>query len=188
MYFVYVNIYLHYSHVNVNIYILYFLFLLCDFKFAKSKKGGQFMKFKKLLASSLLCTLCMFSSLPVSAAEVSEPDTNIQQTEAALTDGRTRVSWGKGILTHQNPIGRKPWAYATTKTYTGKAHSIQARTKVKSGGHTDYTSWSTKSNATSVTSATIISRTEKKVKFNGEHRLQDTASSGWQAATTSASY
>lgn len=42
--------------------------------------------------------------------------------------------------------------------------------------------------ATSVTSATIISRTESKVKFNGEHRLQDTASSGWQAATTSASY
>lgn len=82
------------------------------------------MKFKKLLASSLLCTLCMFSSLPVFAAEVSEPDTNIQQTEASLTDGRTRVSWGKGILTHQNPIGRKPWAYATTKTYAGKAHSI----------------------------------------------------------------
>lgn len=39
------------------------------------------MKFKKLLASSLLCTLCMFSSLPVFAAEVSEPDTNIQQTK-----------------------------------------------------------------------------------------------------------
>lgn len=146
------------------------------------------MKFKKLLASSLLCGLCMFSSIPVFAAESEGPDTGIQQTEAALTDGVTRVSWGKGILTHENPLGRKPWAYATTKTHAGKAYSIKARTKVKSGGYTDYTSWATKSNSSSVTSATIISRTESNVKFNGEHRLQDTSSSGWQSANTSASY
>lgn len=48
--------------------------------------------------------------------------------------------------------------------------------------------WATKSNASSVTSGTIIARTESGVKFNGEHRLQDTSSSGWQSASTSASY
>lgn len=95
------------------------------------------MKFKKLLASSLLCGLCIFSSIPVHASEVEGPE---------------------------------------------------ARTKVTSGGYTDYTSWATKSNASSVTSGTIIARTESGVKFNGEHRLQDTSSSGWQSASTSASY
>lgn len=89
------------------------------------------MKFKKLLASSLLCGLCIFSSIPVHASEVEGPDTGIQRTEAALTDGVTRASWGTG---------------------------------------------------------TIIARTESGVKFNGEHRLQDTSSSGWQSASTSASY
>ena len=44
------------------------------------------MKFKKLLASSLLCGLCIFSSIPVHASEVEGPDTGIQRTEAALTD------------------------------------------------------------------------------------------------------
>lgn len=78
------------------------------------------MKFKKLLASSLLCGLCIFSSIPVHASEVEGP--------------------------------------------------------------------ATKSNASSVTSGTIIARTESGVKFNGEHRLQDTSSSGWQSASTSASY
>ena len=73
------------------------------------------MKFKKLLASSLLCGLCIFSSIPVHASEVEGPDTGIQRTEAALTDGVTRASYG-------------------------------------------------------------------------EHRLQDTSSSGWQSASTSASY
>ena len=114
------------------------------------------MKFKKLLASSLLCGLCIFSSIPVHASEVEGPDTGIQRTEAALTDGVTRASWGTGTLIHENPLGRKPWA--------------------------------TKSNASSVTSGTIIARTESGVKFNGEHRLQDTSSSGWQSASTSASY
>lgn len=42
------------------------------------------MKFKKLLASSLLCGLCIFSSIPVHASEVEGPDTGIQRTEAAL--------------------------------------------------------------------------------------------------------
>ena len=41
------------------------------------------MKFKKLLASSLLCGLCIFSSIPVHASEVEGPDTGIQRTEAA---------------------------------------------------------------------------------------------------------
>ena len=49
------------------------------------------MKFKKLLASSLLCGLCIFSSIPVHASEVEGPDTGIQRTEAALTDGVTRA-------------------------------------------------------------------------------------------------
>lgn len=120
------------------------------------------MKFKKLLASSLLCGLCIFSSIPVHASEVEGPDTGIQRTEAALTDGVTRASWGTGTLIHENPLGRKPWAYAKTSTYAG--------------------------NASSVTSGTIIARTESGVKFNGEHRLQDTSSSGWQSASTSASY
>lgn len=146
------------------------------------------MKFKKLLASSLLCGLCIFSSIPVHASEVEGPDTGIQRTEAALTDGVTRASWGTGTLIHENPLGRKPWAYAKTSTYAGNAYSIKARTKVTSGGYTDYTSGATKSNASSVTSGTIIARTESGVKFNGEHRLQDTSSSGWQSASTSASY
>lgn len=110
------------------------------------------MKFKKLLASSLLCGLCIFSSIPVHASEVEGPDTGIQRTEAALTDGVTRASWGTGTLIHENPLGRKPWAYAKTSTYAGNAYSIKARTKVTSGGYTDYTSWATKSNASSVTS------------------------------------
>lgn len=69
------------------------------------------MKFKKLLASSLLCGLCIFSSIPVHASEVEGPDTGIQRTEAALTDGVTRASWGTGTLIHENPLGRKPWAF-----------------------------------------------------------------------------
>lgn len=123
------------------------------------------MKFKKLLASSLLCGLCIFSSIPVHASEVEGPDTGIQRTEAALTDGVTRASWGTGTLIHDNPLGRKPWAYAKTSTYAGNAYSIKARTKVTSGGYTDYTSWATKSNASSVTSGTIIARTESGVKI-----------------------
>lgn len=75
------------------------------------------MKFKKLLASSLLCGLCIFSSIPVHASEVEGPDTGIQRTEAALTDGVTRASWGTGTLIHDNPLGRKPWAYAKTSTF-----------------------------------------------------------------------
>lgn len=82
------------------------------------------MKFKKLLASSLLCGLCIFSSIPVHASEVEGPDTGIQRTEAALTDGVTRASWGTGTLIHENPLGRKPWAYAKTSTYAGNAYSI----------------------------------------------------------------
>ena len=39
------------------------------------------MKFKKLLASSLLCGLCIFSSIPVHASEVEGPVTGIQRTE-----------------------------------------------------------------------------------------------------------
>lgn len=62
------------------------------------------MKFKKLLASSLLCGLCIFSSIPVHASEVEGPDTGIQRTEAALTDGVTRASWGTGTLIHENPL------------------------------------------------------------------------------------
>lgn len=62
------------------------------------------MKFKKLLASSLLCGLCIFSSIPVHASEVEGPDTGIQRTEAALTDGVTRASWGTGTLIHENPF------------------------------------------------------------------------------------
>ena len=78
------------------------------------------MKFKKLLASSLLCGLCIFSSIPVHASEVEGPDTGIQRTEAALTDGVTRASWGTGTLIHENPLGRKPWAYAKTSTALNK--------------------------------------------------------------------
>ena len=46
-------------------------------------------------------------------SEVEGPDTGIQRTEAALTDGVTRASWGTGTLIHENPLGRKPWAYAS---------------------------------------------------------------------------
>lgn len=146
------------------------------------------MKTKKLLATSLLCGLCAFSTLPVHAAEPEGPYTGIHTEVSALSDGVTRVSWGEGKLTHANPLGRKPWAYAKTYTFAGTAHTIKARTKCKSGGQTDYTSWTTKSNASSATSATLVARTESNVKFNGEHEIRDTSASGWQTATTSVSY
>jgi hypothetical protein len=146
------------------------------------------MKTKKLLATSLLCGLCAFSTLPVHAAEPEGPYTGIHKEVSTLSDGKTRVSWGEGELVHANPVGRKPWAYAKTYTFAGNAHSIKARTKCKSNGQTDYTSWAEKSNASSVSSATLVARTESDVKFNGEHKIQDTSTSGWQTATTSVSY
>lgn len=146
------------------------------------------MKMKKTFALSLLCgSLCLASPI-AHAAEFEGPDNGIQQTVISASDGRTRASWGKGILTHANPLGRKPWAYATSKTHAGNCHTIRARTSVVSGGYADYTSWNTQYNASSATSGTLIARTESSVTFNGEHEFRDSASSAWQYARTSASY
>lgn len=144
---------------------------------------------RKLFVIPFLCVFLFLGSIATFAAEpVEEVEGSIQQTVATAGDGLTRASWGYGTLTHANPIGRKPWAYATSSTYAGTCYRIMARTKVISGGETDYTSWTTKSNESSATSATIVARTESNVTFYGEHRFRDTSSSGWQSATTSASY
>lgn len=138
----------------------------------------------------LLCTL-VFSLVTISAhaSEFEEEIEGPQQTVTAITtDGKTRVSWGEGLLEHANPLGRKPWAYAKTKTFAGTAYSIKAKTTVKSGGYTDSTSWATRSNASSATSATIIARTESGVSFTGNHEIKDTSTSGWQNTTTLAKY
>ena len=143
---------------------------------------------KKLFIIPLLCASLFFGSTSAFAAEPIEVEGPVRLTVAAAGDGRTRASWGQGKLTHANPLGRKPWAYATSSTYSGTCFKIKARTKVISDGQTDYTSWAVKENASSVTSATMIARTEENVTFNGLHEFKDTSSSGWQYATTSASY
>lgn len=143
---------------------------------------------KKLFVIPFLCVSLFLGSITAFAAEPVEVEGPVQQTVQAAGDGVTRASWGYGTLTHANPVGRKPWAYATSSTYAGTCYTIKARTKVVSGGETDYTSWATKNNASSATSATIVARTESNVTFNGEHQFRDTSSSGWQYATTSASY
>lgn len=151
-------------------------------------QGGISMKIQKLFALPLLCGSILLSSTSVFASETAEVESPVQQTFSISSDGISRASWGRGILTHANPLGRKPWAYATSKTFAGKCYTLKARTKVQSGGKTDYTSWATKNNASSVTSATIIARTENGVKFTGNHEFRDTATSGWQYATTNKSY
>ena len=142
---------------------------------------------KKKLLMCLLCG-CMCITPFTTHAATNEVEAPVEQTVETATDGVSRASWGKGTLTHANPLGRKPWAYAKSETYAGTCYTIKARTKVVSGGYTDYTSWATKNNASSVTSATIVARTEDNVKFTGEHRFQDTSTSGWQSATTTKSY
>ncbi|MDO4489813.1 MAG: hypothetical protein Q4B85_01890 [Lachnospiraceae bacterium] len=143
---------------------------------------------KKTFILSVLCASLIAGSTSVYAASTGEIEGPIQQVTAVASDGRTRASWGYGTLTHANPIGRKPWAYATSSTYNGNCNVIKARVKVESGGETDYTSWAIKYNSPSAPSATIIARTETNVTFYGLHDFQDTSASGWQHAITSARY
>ncbi len=138
----------------------------------------------------LLCTLVftLTSTFPTDASEIEEVEGPEQTVTALATDGKTRASWGQGALTHANPLGRKPWAYAKSTTFAGTCHTIKAKTTVKSGGYTDSTSWATRSNSASATSSTIISRTESSANFTGNHEFRDSANSGWQHAATSAKY
>lgn len=146
------------------------------------------MKVKKgLLLSILYGSLCLLPS-SIQAAESESPEVAAHEITAIVTDGMSRASWGTGTLTSANPLGRKPWAYATTETFAGTAYIVRARVSVTSGGYTDSTSWAEEYNAASVSSATIIARTETGVIFTGEHSIRDTASSGWQGVTTSESY
>lgn len=146
---------------------------------------------KKVLASALLCGICACSALPVYAAETEQelPDNGVQVETSIIGDGNSRgVSWGEGKLIHANPWGRKPYAYAKSSTYKGKAYRIGALTRCISNNRVDSTAWAINANASSVTSATIIARTEKNVQFNGEHKIQDTYNSGWKFGTTQANY
>ena len=143
---------------------------------------------KKRLLIPLMCVSLLFNASPVFASYHAENEGAVQQIIAPSGDGLTRVSWGYGTLTHANPIGRKPWAYASSSTYAGTCNIIRARTKVESDGTTDYTSWAIGHDSSYVESATIVARTESGVVFIGQHEFQDTETSGWQYAETRATY
>lgn len=147
------------------------------------------MKMKKFLLlivmSASICIIPSSAKEPVSANR----DIGIHKKTAVIMDKTKDASWGVGSLVSHNPLGRKPWAYAMTETHAGSiAYEIKARISADSGGTTDYTSWAVNNNASSVTSATIIARTENNVLFTSEHRIQDTASSSWKGTTITESY
>lgn len=108
--------------------------------------------------------------------------------EKMVTDGYSRASWGKGILHASNPLGAKPRAYAETQTYSGTAYCMYAQTGMVDDNDISFLTEKQKSyNISSITSATLLSSTEK-CKFMGYHGLQDTSSSGWQSCETYKSY
>lgn len=108
--------------------------------------------------------------------------------EKMATDGYSRASWGKGILHASNPLGDKPRAYAETQTYSGTAYCMYAQTGlIDDDGISYLTDKQTSYNISSITSATLLSPTEK-CDFIGYHGLQDTSSSGWQSCETYKNY
>ena len=105
-----------------------------------------------------------------------------------ISDGKTRASWGEGILHATNPISGNPYAYAETKSCSGTAYKLTAQTVVIDADSLSYyTPVATAYNASSVKSDTIVSKT-KKTFFIGNHTVQKTSSSGVQSCTTSGDY
>ena len=150
------------------------------------KKGYIFMK--KILITSVLA-LSIFSSLGTTAFAQSTNNTDsVDVITNNLTDGISKASWGEGILTSKNPWGGKPWGYATTKTFAGNAHTLEAQTFVNNNGiSTDSTANAIKNNTNSVQSSTLTAKTES-CTFRSKHWLKDTSTSGWQSAENERSY
>lgn len=157
---------------------------------------------KKVISLALLCVMVFsfnvvgFAKEPVISTGNADSIT-IDRAENEIyeiVDRQTttykgaRLSWGEGILHADNPLTGKPRAYAETKTFSGTANSMYAQVGLVDGDGISYTSSKqTAEKVSSVTSATLLSPTEK-CDFIGYHGIQDTETSGWQVATTSRSF
>lgn len=92
------------------------------------------------------------------------------------------ASWGQVVLTWN----KKEYAYATMKTYAGKAYYLSA--KVSGSDHLGSIPPSTNSgyNMSSITTGKILSRSKKSsVTWKAYGEIKDTSTSGTQTATTS---
>lgn len=147
------------------------------------------MKRKNLFALALATLLSVSMSDIVFAAEIMSTSEILPIVDTQTTsDGRTRVSWGKGILHATNPTKGNPYAYAETQTYAGTAYQLTAQTvAIVADSITYETSVRSLNNATTVNSATLLSPT-KKVFFIGKHSIKDKSNSTPQTCTTSVDY
>lgn len=147
---------------------------------------------KKNLIAGIMCAFMLtVATVPVSAAESTvEPSREDFRVVSVtmLTDGISKASWGTGKLHCTDPLFSKPQGYATTETFAGTAYKVSVQIAVKDENYDFYSSSvQTETNASKAESATITSKTSK-CEFTGFHWMQDTESSGWQSAMTSASY
>lgn len=144
---------------------------------------------------SLLLISCLFFNITgvVHAQENVGAETEVWEETApvsthAESGSSTRASWGYGTITSSNPLIGCPKAKANTYTYSGNAYMLWARIDV-----IDSDSISTLGpeaidyNRDNVSTLYIVSNTEK-CFFIGNHKIQDTSSSGTQTATTNKSY
>lgn len=151
--------------------------------------------FKKVLSTVIAATMMFSMGSVCYAAEPLNNDDLMDQEivyEIAdveeITDGRARASWGQGVLHSSDPVGANPSAYAETKTYSGTAYCMYAKTGLVDANGVSYnTEKQTAYNISTVSSATLLSPTAS-CDFIGYHGIQDTSSSGWQTATTGKSY
>lgn len=153
----------------------------------KNMKAGKFL--------SLLLAGCMLFSIPggVQAQENTESETIVWEESVPVptsseSGGSARASWGYGNITSSNPLTGCPRAKANTYTYSGTAYMLWARIDViDDNSISTLGPQKTGYNVSSVTTSQIISDTEK-CFFIGNHKIQDTSSSGVQTATSNKSY
>lgn len=100
-----------------------------------------------------------------------------------MTDGYSRASWGEGLLHVSTPLMSNPSGYAETRTYSGTAYYLYARTILIDDDSIHYDTEKGVYSESTVCTAELLSPT-KKCEFSGEHKIRDTSSSGWQECRT----
>lgn len=149
------------------------------------------MKMKKIKRYvSMLLIGCMLWGITgsVYAKEINGNEEVWEETQPVPTTSKdgisAKASWGYGTISATNPLTGHPKAKANTYTYAGTAYMLWARIDViDSESISTLGPEKTGYNVSEVSTSYLVSDTEN-CSFIGNHRIQDTASSGQQTATT----
>ncbi len=151
----------------------------------------------KIRLSALLMAAVMAIPVPVMAAEKDVVYGNVEDVlverkadevyyvadRKMTTDGFSRASWGEGVMHVSGVGGENPYGHAETRTYSGTAYYLYARTVLIDDDSVHYDTEKSVYSASTVSTGDLRSST-KKCEFKGDHKIQDKSNSGMQTCNT----